>query len=81
MADLAIGAIAVVGWYTRSTPSPSSSGDGGSFVRDRAIANRLLSAEQFDEGIAALEQTATPEGVFCYTSFKGVSRTESRSQT
>jgi SAM-dependent methyltransferase len=45
-------------------------------VRDQAIANALLTAEQFDEGIAALERTATPEGVFCYTFFKGVSRTQ-----
>ena len=44
-------------------------------VREPAVAARLLSAERFDEGIAALERTATAEGVFCYTFFKGLART------
>jgi hypothetical protein len=43
-------------------------------VREPALAAKLLSAERFDEGIAALEQTATAEGVFCYTFFIGVAR-------
>jgi SAM-dependent methyltransferase len=41
-------------------------------VRDEAIAARILDAETFDAGIAALHHTAEPDGVFCYTFFKAV---------
>jgi hypothetical protein len=41
-------------------------------VREPAIAAGLLSAERFDAGIEALKRTATPDGAFNYTFFKGV---------
>jgi SAM-dependent methyltransferase len=43
-------------------------------VREAAIGERLLSAERFDEGIAALLRAAEPDGVFCYTFFKSMAR-------
>jgi hypothetical protein len=45
-------------------------------VREPALAAKLLSAERFDEGIAALERTATAQGVFCCTFFKAAVRAE-----
>jgi SAM-dependent methyltransferase len=41
-------------------------------TRAAAIAAGLIEPERFDEGIAALYRTAEPDGVFCYTFFKGV---------
>ena len=41
-------------------------------VRDPAISTGLISAEIFDAGIRDLYRTAEPDGVFCYTFFKGV---------
>jgi len=41
-------------------------------VRDAAIAAGLLSAGEFDAGIADLYRTAAADGVFCYTFFKAV---------
>jgi ubiquinone/menaquinone biosynthesis C-methylase UbiE len=41
-------------------------------VRDQAIGARLIDAETFDAGLAALHRTAGPDGVFCYTFFKAV---------
>ena len=41
-------------------------------VRDRAISACLISAEIFDAGVRDLYRTAEPDGVFCYTFFKGV---------
>jgi SAM-dependent methyltransferase len=43
-------------------------------VRDRALAEGLMTTERFDRGIAALERTAAADGVFCYTFFKGIAR-------
>jgi SAM-dependent methyltransferase len=40
-------------------------------VRETAISSGLLSPETFDAGIKALYRTAEPDGVFCYTFFKG----------
>lgn len=40
-------------------------------VREPAIATGLMSAEDFDRGIADLVRAAEPDGVFCYTFFKG----------
>lgn len=40
-------------------------------VRQQAISQRLLDAETFDQGIADLDRTASREGVFFYTFFKG----------
>jgi SAM-dependent methyltransferase len=39
-------------------------------VRDQAVAGGLMSAADFDRGVADLYRTA--DGVFCYTFFKGV---------
>jgi SAM-dependent methyltransferase len=41
-------------------------------VRDEAIGAGMLDAATFDEGIRGLYRTAEPDGVFCYTFFKGV---------
>ena len=41
-------------------------------VREPAIAAGLIAPERFDEGIEGLRRTAGPDGVFCYTFFKGV---------
>lgn len=42
-------------------------------VRGDALAAGLLDAAQFDRGIAALERTTAPDGMFGYTFFKAVS--------
>ncbi len=41
-------------------------------IRDLALAHGLISPERFDAGISGLERTASADGVFCYTFFKGV---------
>ena len=41
-------------------------------VRDAALAAGIIDAAAFDEGIRDLYRTAEPDGVFCYTFFKGV---------
>ena len=41
-------------------------------VREAALDRGLLSAQAFDAGIRDLYRTAAPDGVFCYTFFKGV---------
>ena len=41
-------------------------------VRETAIAQNLLSEDEFDAGLKGLERTTQPDGVFCYTFFKGV---------
>ena len=41
-------------------------------VRSAAVAAGLMDAAAFDAGIAGLLRTAEPDGVFCYTFFKGV---------
>jgi hypothetical protein len=43
-------------------------------VRESAIAAGLIETERFDEGVEALYRAAEPDGVFCYTFFKGVAR-------
>jgi len=43
-------------------------------VREEAVARGFLDRRSFEEGIAALERAAEPDGVFCYTFFKGVAR-------
>ncbi len=42
-----------------------------SAVRPQAMAQRLLDAETFDQGIADLYRTANRDGDFFYTFFKG----------
>jgi hypothetical protein len=41
-------------------------------VRESAIATGIIDAAAFDAGIRDLSRTAEPDGVFCYTFFKGV---------
>ncbi len=41
-------------------------------VRERAIGAGLATVEAFDQGVADLKRTASPDGVFCYTFFKAV---------
>jgi len=53
--------------FTRKTFTAMVEGD-----RDSAISAGLISAEIFDGGIRDLYRTAEPDGVFCYTFFKGV---------
>ena len=43
-------------------------------VREPAIAAGLVDADTFDAGVRALHRTAQPDGVFCYTFFKGYGR-------
>ena len=45
-------------------------------VRDAAIENGLTDSKTFDAGIVALERSAEPDGVFCYTFFKAVAMAE-----
>ena len=53
--------------FTRNTFTAMIEG-----IRKTAIANSLLSPEDFDQGIKDLYKTAEPGGVFNYTFFKGV---------
>jgi SAM-dependent methyltransferase len=46
-------------------------------VRDEAVAAGLIKPERFDAGLAALARTATADGAFCYTFFKGIARNAS----
>ena len=41
-------------------------------VRERAITAGVIERELFDAGVDALYRTAKPDGVFCYTFFKGI---------
>ena len=41
-------------------------------VRDRALAAGLVDRPAWDRGVAGLRRAAEPDGVFCYTFFKGV---------
>ena len=58
---------ALVDGFTRKTFAAMIEG-----VREPAIAAGLLDAETFDAGVRALHRTTEPDGVFCYTFFKGV---------
>jgi ubiquinone/menaquinone biosynthesis C-methylase UbiE len=40
-------------------------------IKEQALAWKLMDAEQWEQGIADLYNSAGPEGVFCYTFFKG----------
>jgi len=44
-------------------------------VRTPAVAAGLIEPAAFDAGVRDLHRTAAPDGVFCYTFFKGVGRT------
>ena len=41
-------------------------------VREEALAARIIDAATFDAGIRDLNRAAEPDGVFCYTFFKGL---------
>jgi SAM-dependent methyltransferase len=41
-------------------------------VRQQALEGGLIDGETWQEGIRALHRTTAPDGVFCYTFFKGV---------
>jgi SAM-dependent methyltransferase len=49
-------------------------------VREASIAAGMVRPETFDAGIQALYRAAEPDGVFCYTFFKGIGR-KGRSQS
>jgi hypothetical protein len=55
--------------FTRNTFTAMIEG-----VREASIEARLVSDEEFDQGIRDLYRTASPDGVFCYTFFKVVAR-------
>jgi SAM-dependent methyltransferase len=59
----------LVDGFTRKTFTAMIEG-----VRDTAIAAGLIGEREFDAGVRALERTTEPDGVFCYTFFKGVAR-------
>lgn len=43
-------------------------------ARQGALEAGLVPAAQFDAGIAGLKRAAEPDGVFCYTFFKGTAQ-------
>jgi SAM-dependent methyltransferase len=43
-------------------------------VREPAIKAGLIEPEDFDSGVRALQRTTEPDGVFCYTFFKGIGK-------
>jgi SAM-dependent methyltransferase len=57
----------LVDGFTRKTFTAMVEG-----VREPALAGGLIDAESFDAGVRALHRTTEPDGVFCYTFFKGV---------
>jgi SAM-dependent methyltransferase len=57
----------VVDGFTRKTFTAMIEG-----VREPAIASGLIDPPSFDAGVRALHRTTEPDGVFCYTFFKGV---------
>jgi len=57
----------LVDGFTRKTFAAMVEG-----VRERAIEAGLIDPERFDMGVRALHRTTRPDGVFCYTFFKGV---------
>ena len=59
----------LVDGFTRKTFTAMIEG-----IRDTAIAEKLIEPELFDRGIRDLYRTTEPDGVFCYTFFKGVGR-------
>ena len=57
----------LVDGFTRKTFTAMIEG-----VRESAIAADLIEPERFDAGVRDLHRTTAPDGVFCYTFFKGV---------
>jgi SAM-dependent methyltransferase len=58
---------AMVDGFTRKTFTAMIEG-----VRNSALAHELVSAADFDKGIAALHRACGDDGVFCYTFFKAI---------
>jgi protein-L-isoaspartate O-methyltransferase len=54
--------------FTRNTFTAMIEG-----VRDKAVAEAVMTGEEFQQGIDDLLRTAKPDGVFCYTFFKATS--------
>ena len=59
--------------FTRNTFTAMIEG-----VREPALAAGLMSAADFDQGIADLYRSAEDDGTFCYTFFKAIAREPSR---
>lgn len=59
----------LVDGFTRKTFTAMVEG-----VREPAIAAGLIDPQRFDDGVSDLHRTTEPDGVFCYTFFKGVGR-------
>jgi SAM-dependent methyltransferase len=59
----------LVDGFTRKTFTAMIEG-----VREPALAAGLIEPERFDAGVGDLHRTTAPDGVFCYTFFKGVGR-------
>ncbi len=57
---------ALVEGFTRNTFIAMIEG-----VREKALAKGLVDRKTWDRGIAGLRRTTAPDGVFCYTFFKG----------
>jgi hypothetical protein len=57
----------LVDGFTRKTFTAMIEG-----IREPAIAAGLTDADSFDAGVRDLHRTTEPDGVFCYTFFKGV---------
>lgn len=60
---------ALIEGFTRNTFTAMIEG-----VREAALEAGIIEAEEFDRGVRDLYRTATADGVFCYTFFKGVAR-------
>ncbi len=67
---------ALVEGFTRRTFTAMIEG-----VRESALASGLMSAADFDRGIADLYRTAEVDGVFCYTFFKAVAVNDPRERS
>jgi len=61
----------LVDGFTRKTFTAMIEG-----IREPAIAAGLMAAASFDAGVRDLHRTTEPDGVFCYTFFKGVGEKE-----
>jgi ubiquinone/menaquinone biosynthesis C-methylase UbiE len=53
--------------FTRNTFTAMIEG-----IRDKAIKDSIIDSTTFERGINDLKRTCAPDGVFCYTFFKGV---------
>ncbi len=59
----------LVDGFTRKTFTAMIAG-----VREPAVAAGLITPDRFDQGVADLERTTQPDGVFCYTFFRAVAQ-------